>query len=152
MIDDKTKERFEFLSGWLEQIKPPMWDFQWLNEMDIIHSGVHIARESTRPMGYPFDRGDAFNMQIPNPTTDFNFAIGLHELGHIFGNRPDGLGASETDAWKWARENAPYWNEDMSKAAEVGLNTHLDHQVTRKDYIQFFQWLRSKDESGKAQE
>jgi len=64
---------------------------------------------------------------VPIPNNALNYAIALHEIGHLvapmFGSRID----CEIIAWNWAQDNALEWNKDMERIKQTGLNSYLKH-------------------------
>ncbi len=51
---------------------------------------------------------------IPEITNEINYAIALHEIGHIM-TGSKGLYSSEFLAWQWAYEHAFLWSDTMDR-------------------------------------
>jgi dUTP pyrophosphatase len=76
------------------------------------------------------DGDGATEVQIPRIRSDVTYAIALHELGHIFGQRQqpnyDKI-THERWAWRWARENAIVWTPAMTRADAESLRTYAEN-------------------------
>jgi hypothetical protein len=56
------------------------------------------------------------DLRIAVISCENSYCSALHELGHIFKKTKD-----EYVAWRWAKDNALYWTDEMQKIAETCL-------------------------------
>lgn len=73
-------------------------------------------------------------MFLPKPTSDYKFAVILHELGHLLGGKGPRNTTSELEAGYWAVNNAPYWNSEMTAGIWDGTKTYLNHSEGGEAY------------------
>jgi len=77
---------------------------------------------------------------LPRITNAYNYAICLHELGHVYTASRD-----EITANRWARKHALYWNQEMTNAALDGMQTYVrDGLISHNDYFNF-KWELESD-------
>ena len=69
--------------------------------------------------------GAVLEMHLPMIYTPADYAVALHEFGHVHGRyQQASWHTSERWAWQWARENALGWNAEMEHTALMSL-AHL---------------------------
>ena len=53
-----------------------------------------------------------------------NYAVALHEIGHILSVQNEMVVHDEYNAWEWAKKNAIYWNSTMSVRSTNAFVSH----------------------------
>jgi len=79
---------------------------------------VRYVTRVGRSRCFPWSGGAKPTVQFPNIKSPITYAVGLHELGHVFGehaDHPDRV-VRERDAWNWARANAITWTTGMERS------------------------------------
>lgn len=54
-----------------------------------------------------------------------SYAMALHEIGHVVGRQSGRRLDKETQAWRWAEENAIEWTDGMARLAARCIETYL---------------------------
>ncbi len=71
-------------------------------------------------LGIEAERHTWHTLTLPKLTSDWAYAVALHELGHMVAGT-----SNEILAWAWAYKNARYWNPLMLRAACMGLSSYV---------------------------
>jgi hypothetical protein len=72
-------------------------------------------------------------VRIPEVKSAVTYALALHEIGHIVGPQKGLRIDKETQAWRWAEQNALEWTEQMMKKAARCIASYLRACERRKN-------------------
>jgi hypothetical protein len=76
-----------------------------------------------------YDTGELLEIDLPVVRTAVDYAVALHEFGHVHGRyqlSPDTL-VKERWAWRWAKEHALCWTTEMEREEMDSLQWYRDH-------------------------
>ena len=79
--------------------------------------GTPMTEENIRKHGRVVHRENE-KLVLPRLTSDFAYAVALHELGHC------AVGVHEAHAWAWAHQVALYWTPLMLRTAARAMMTY----------------------------
>lgn len=91
-----------------------------------------------------FDRSLGRELHVRYISSEFGYAVAMHELGHLL--HPTGLVhvrdernlnyalimLEEESAYEWAHANSPIWTPEMQRAEELGMNTYREGMIIAK--------------------
>ena len=79
--------------------------------------------------------GTVNELHLPVIRSDSDYAICLHEIGHILGRQQnsDDIPKVERGAWTWARKNAIAWTDEMEQEARASMRHYRALQSRSHD-------------------
>jgi hypothetical protein len=85
---------------------------------------VHWIDDAEKAEALRDDDGTVFELRLPTIKSGDDYATCLHEIGHILGRDQDSedVVKLERAAWRWARNNALTWTDEMKRTARESIN------------------------------
>lgn len=78
------------------------------------------------------------HIYCPAITSLVNYAVALHEIGHVVVKLPKGVMLSEAAAWVWAHDSALVWDRSMEQLAAYSMISHITQTTPPKRFAEFF--------------
>jgi hypothetical protein len=101
-------------------------DLQCDDDVQVVWSNdetAHVLRDDRS--------GEVLEVLLPRIGSEVDYAVALHEFGHVHGchqTHPNTI-VREQWAWQWAREHALCWTPDMAREQTEGLEWYRTHRA-----------------------